>query len=189
MMFGVAAVIGYFALRTDTGEINQGPNTEIATYRNSNFGIEFKYRSSPNGYVLQESTPTDTAAGLVRALVLVKAEDVARGMPVGGEGPATMSVHVFSNSENQQPRPWADAHMQYSNINLTVGDVAKAVVGGVDAIRYMADGLYRSDNVVVVHGEYAYVLSGAFLDEDSDLRRDFQPLLDSIRFISQAEHN
>lgn len=187
IMLAVAATAGYFMFRIDAEKTGEHIASQYATFSSSELGVAFKYRTGPSGYVLQESTPTDTENGLVRALVLVRTEDVARGMPVGGEGPATMSVQVFTNTKKQQSRAWADAHVQYSNINLKIGDVSEAVVGGAKAVRYMTDGLYRADTVVVAHGGYVYELSGAFLDENSDLRRDFQPLLDSVTFIPQVK--
>lgn len=183
-MLIMAAIGGYFVIREDGSD--KGTGVQYTAYSNPDLGIEFNYRTGPKGYVLQESSPVDKAAGLVKALVLMRAEDAARGIPQGGEGPVTLSVHVFTNSAKQRPQAWADAHTQYSNINLKMGEVAEVVIGGANAIRYKADGLYVSDNVVVAHGDSVYVISGSFLDEGSDIRRDFQPLVDSVKFIPKA---
>lgn len=127
--------------------------------------------------------PVDLGEEPVRTILLQRTEDAKNPPPVGGEGPPSMVIAVFKNTKKQFPRMWADANVQYSNINLTTNTVTEEVVGGANAIRYMADGLYASENVVVAHGDNIYVITGQFLDQDSDLRRDFEPLLNSIRFI------
>jgi len=71
----------------------------------------------------------------------------------------------------------------YSNINLKTSEPAEKVVGGANAITYMADGLYASENAVIAHGGNIYVVTGQFIDANSDIRLDFEPLLNSIRFI------
>ncbi|MFA5996449.1 MAG: hypothetical protein WC790_01865 [Candidatus Paceibacterota bacterium] len=185
ILVAVLAVAGYVLLQTDAAEINPGLNTQYSTFSSSELGIEFSYRSGPQGYVLEESAPADAQAGLVKVLTLIRAEDASREMPVGGEGPAIMAVHIFENPQKQWPQMWADTHIPYSNINLKTGDVSETTVGGANAIRYIADGLYASENAVVAHGDSIYVITGQFLDKDSDIRRDFQPLLESIRFISK----
>ena len=174
-------VLGYVAFITIGTPVEQqsGP----ASYKNEALGLTFAYRAGPNGYVVEESTPADTTQPLVRSIVLIRSEDAAKGMPAGGEGPATITVSVYKNEKKQWPQTWADENPQYSNINLKQGAVSEAVVGGANAIRYMADGLYASENVVVAHGEYIYVLSGMFMDENSTLRKDFAPLVESVAFI------
>jgi hypothetical protein len=47
----------------------------------------------------------------------------------------------------------------------------------------LPDGLYLSQVVVVARGRYVYVIPGSYLENDSVIRRDFEPLVGSIRFI------
>ncbi len=152
------------------------------TFSDANLGLEFKY---PAGYVLQVGAGADGNSEFVQSLVLLTAEDAAAPRPIGGEGPATITIQIFKNTLKQWPAVWAETHPQFSNINLKQGEVKEVVVGGAKAVRYLADGLYASDNVVVAHGEKIYVFSGMFISEDSDLRRDFEPLLNSVTFIRQ----
>ena len=136
--------------------------------------------------MVQEITPAKNTDNFIQSIVLMQYEDSIKDMPVGGEGPPTITISIFKNTKKQQSRAWADEHKQYSNINLKMGDVTEAVVGGANAICYMADGLYASENVVVAHGENVYVISGMFLDAESSLRKDFAPFIESIRFTPQA---
>lgn len=179
----VILAIGMYALlRTDTATTDVVPVARSATYSNSELGIAFDHPIGLDGYVVQEIQSNDTGIGLLRTIVLIREGDVER-IPEGGEGPPTITIQVFENRERQQPRMWADAHEQYSTINLAMGEIKEIVVGGANAIRYMADGLYVSDNIVVAHGNKTYVISGMFLDEDSSIRRDFEPFVTSVRFI------
>ncbi len=174
----VLVIAGYYFLRVDKSEISR----DYTTYSNSELGIQFDYRAGPNGYVLEERILSQTE-NLIKVITLISTEDAGRIPPEGGEGPAVIAISVFNNNKKQFPEIWANENIQYSNINLKFGDVMEDVVGGANAIRYMADGLYASENVVVTHGENIYVITGQFMTEDSQIRRDFSPLIESIDFI------
>lgn len=172
--------LGYYALKEGKGA---GPNTEKGTYSRSEVGLEFDYPAGPGGYVVDERMPVDLGTGLLRNIILMQSEDAEQEPPVGGEGPPVIVISVFENAEKQFPRSWAEENIQYSNLNLLQGEVEEDVVGGANAIRYMADGLYASENVVVAHGDNIYVITGQFMDQESDIRRDFGVLVESVRFI------
>ena len=99
------------------------------------------------------------------------------------EGSPTITLSVYKNSKKQQPLAWAKENAAASNIGLALGEPKDAVVGGANAIRYTVDGLYRMDTFVVAHGGFIYLISGAYMDEDSQIRKDFEPLLNSLTFI------
>lgn len=171
----ILVLIGaYFLWPTETN------NYQIFT--SPELGLQFSY---PTGYELKVGAGADGNSEFVQSLVLMTAQDAATPPPVGGEGPATITIQVFKNTLKQWPLIWAETHPQFSNINLKQGEVSEVVVGGAKAVRYLADGLYATDTVVVAHGENIYVFSGMFITEDSDLRRDFSPLIDSVSFIRQ----
>lgn len=175
----------YLFIKVDTKEVVN--NT--ATYSNAALGIQFNYPTGPDGYVIQELTPSDMTKDLVSTIVVMRTEDATREMPVGGEGPATITIQIVKNTKKLQPAVWADVNKIYSNINLKRGEVNEYVLGGANAIRYDADGLYASDTVVVAHGENIYVITGSYMDADSDIRKDFAPLLASVTFIPQPGQN
>ncbi len=176
----------YWALGNDSA--GQTSKTHV-TYSQSEIGLEFEYREGPEGYVVDERMPVDLGTGLVKNIILTRTEDAENTPPVGGEGPPVIVISVFENTKKQFPRAWANEHVQYSNINLVMGEVGEAVVGGANAIRYMTDGLYASENVVVAHGDYMYVVTGQFIDQDSPIRRDYEALVESIRFIPAPGQN
>lgn len=158
--------------------------TSPTMYSNQELGLSFEYKAGSTGYVVEEIVSTDPSSGLLRTITLHSQSDSA--VPVGGEGAPVISIGVFDNAQKQSPRMWADAHMQYSNINLIQGGAKEDVVGGANAIRYIADGLYASDTVVVAHGEFVHVISGQFMDQNSAIAQDFGPLVESIQFIPTA---
>src|SRR3989344_995071 len=184
IVLAVAVILGlFFYVFGISNNVQNQAQRNIATYSNPEIGLEFNYFVGPSGYVVEESNVVNTVSGLVRTIVLIRSEDVNRNIPVGGEGPATIALQVFKNTEKQTPLAWAEKHIQFSNINLKIGNVVEVVVGGAPAIRYMADGLYASDNVVVVNGDYVYLMSGMFIDAESQLRKDFSPLVESVHFV------
>lgn len=179
------ALIGGISLLSKDEKVADLDESSLATYSSGDLGLEFNYKTGTEGYVVQESTPVGDP-DLVRAIVLIPSEEAGKVPPIGGEGPATITIQVFKNTKKQWSRTWADEHVQYSNINLKIGEVSETVVGGANAIRYRADGLYASENFVVANGEYIYMFSGMFLDENSTLRKDFAPIVNSVRFIPQS---
>jgi|SRR3989344_575442 len=174
---------GYFVLKPNKKEVSN--NTTV--YSNQELGFEFSYKTGPEGYVLEEITPSANSEGRMKTIVLMQTRDRENldknGAPVGGEGPATITINIFKNLKNRQPGVWVIENIAYSNINLKRAEPVETVVGEANAVRYSADGLYVSDNVVVAHGGYIYVLSGMYIDENSSLRKDFSPVVDSVKFI------
>lgn len=159
-----------------------------AVYSSPELGFEFTYKNGENGYVVAEMPNDPNNKNFLKTIILMQAEDVKNitNIPEGGEGPPIMAVLVFKNTKKQFPLAWAQANIQFSNFNLKRGEVTEIVVGGANAIRYMSDGLYASDVVIVAHGENIYVLAGMYIDVVSALRQDFEPLVQSIKFIPSS---
>lgn len=149
--------------------------------------LSFTYRKGPDGYVLDTpETSADADPSLITVFSLIRREDHERlgTQNDATEGPPSIAIAVFENVRKQSASVWTDRNPSLSNIGLLVGDVDRdAVVGGANAVRYMIDGLYRTHMAVVAHGGRIYLFSGAFLEEASAIRRDFQSLLDSVAFI------
>jgi hypothetical protein len=160
------------------------PDTD-SPYTDGKIGLSFEYDDSGEGYRL-DVLPSggDTH---VKTIVLTDraayAEVIASEVP--REGPPTITIQVFKNENREWSRKWADSHIQASNINLLMGEVTDTVIGGANAVRYTADGLYPTDTVVVAHGSHVYVISGSYMDETSPTRIDFEPLLQSLTFIPE----
>ena len=74
---------------------------------------------------------------------------------------------IFKNSKSRHASVWAMENVKDSNFNLKLTEPKEAVVGGANAVRYMADGLYASENVIVAHGGLIYIFSGMYIDQNS----------------------
>jgi hypothetical protein len=174
----VLAAAGGYLLLKDYSEV------EYVTVADEEVDLKFEYRESPDGYVLEDISLPDSNFIKGYLLMLESDYEELQASTEPREGPPTISINVFKNNLNQNASVWIDQNPTYSNINLILGEADRDhVLGGANAVRYRADGLYVSEVVVVAHNGLIYVFSGAFLEEDSTIRRDFQPLLDSVEFI------
>lgn len=179
LILGLLVVAGLlFFLKSDSDN--------VVAYQDQNSGLKFSYKSGPEGYVLEEVSPSGSGEEL-KWLVLTPTKEVASSV-VNGEGPATITVGIFQNSKNRHASVWAMENTIHSNYNLKRTEPTEAVVGGANAVRYMSDGLYATENVVVAHGGFIYVLSGMYLDENSQIRRDFLALVDSVSFVPTSSN-
>jgi len=154
-------------------------------YTNEDVGFSFEYRERPQGYFLQEPRGADEHPDFAEVLVLTnkKEHEELLQSTNGREGPPTITTLIFNNPERLSPSAWADANPGLSNIGLIRGDVVETSVAGAPAIRYTADGLYLSDTLIIANGGYIYAITGSYLEENSLIRRDFEPFLTSFAFL------
>ncbi len=100
------------------------------------------------------------------------------------EGPATIDVHVYKNTDRLAPSVWASANPLLSNIELARSDIEEGAVDGANAVRYLVDGLYLIETAIVAQGTMIYVVTGGYVSEDDWTYLDFEDFLNSIEFIS-----
>lgn len=161
-------------------------NAETSTvYRDAEVGLSFEYPTGVQGYNLVATTPS--GEDHVKSITLIHAQDqVSESNPeVPREGPPAITIAVYRNDDNMWAQTWVDAHPELSNINTAFAEPQDEVIGGAHALRYITDGLYAADTAVIAHGSFIYVVSGAYIDENSPTRTDFEPILDSITFIPE----
>lgn len=130
----------------------------------------------PAGYRVEERPTTIT---------IMREEDyqsILRGERAGGEGPPVISISLYDNPNNPSPRTWAVQYPQLSNYNLRTSEIGETTLSGFPAITYSADGLYPSRNIVGSDNVRIYYINGQYLDRDSDIYRDFDEIVESIKF-------
>ena len=169
--------------------LRAGEGQGYSEYIDEEIGLTFEYRQHPNGYILQQPADASTHPDFLKAFVLISKKDFEelQQSDDAREGPPTINIAVFQNSQNQQSGMWADNNTQESNIQLKRGDIADTVVGGANAIRYTVDGLYLADTVVVASSGYVFVLSGSYLEENSQIHQDFKHLVNTIQLDRAPE--
>jgi len=186
LLTGILAGGVYYWLKIDQSKTVVTDTSNKPKFSNKNLGLAFDYPVGPNGYVLEEITPSQNDA-LVKTIVLKTAEDASKKPPIGGEGAPTITINVIKNTKKQFPSVWVNKNPQYSNISLIKGTTHEAVVGGANAIKYEATGLYESINYVVAHGDYIYQFVGMYSNKDSALFRDFEPVVATVKFIPTGD--
>jgi len=179
----IAGVLGYFGFG-----VKKQVSSVSTMYSDKALGIEFTYPKGPNGYVLGEANASLNSDGNLKTIILMQTKDKENldknGAPVGGEGPVVITINVFSNPYGKQSGVWAIENPALSNIGLRTAEPRVEVVGGENAVRFDADGLYASDNVVVSNGTTVYVINGMYMDLESQIKKDFSPIVSSIKFTT-----
>ncbi len=143
--------------------------------------ISFSY---PKEYVLQEVLPTpQDYRDLVKSFVLMSQENYdTLGTLQNTEGPPAITILVFNNPEQLGVDVWMKKPDIASYIPPQMQEPSSIEIDGEFALLFEADGLYRSDNVVVAHGTRIIVMSGAFADVESPQRRVFAGIVKSLVF-------
>jgi hypothetical protein len=152
-------------------------------YIDEDYGISFKYPGGARGYTVIEPVVTPEM-GPEKIIVLMKSRDVElqKSGRLGGEYPPAINIRVFKNPNQQNPAAWATENPEYANTDLMLNAMSSMTLGGKPAVRYRADGLYAADYLVIPNGNYMYLISGDFIDENSSIKGDFERLINSIQF-------
>lgn len=166
-----------------------GERGDRVVYTEDETGLRFTYRAGADGYVVQElARSAATESVFVKLVTLTPRRDHERFIRdmEASEGPPSIGIAIFERAAGVSAEQWVRNNPSLSNTDLMVGDISSDItVDGVEAVQYRIDGLYLNDMVAVSHGGYLYLFSGAFLEEDSEIRRDFAALLDSVSFWSR----
>jgi hypothetical protein len=137
----------------------------------------------PDNFIALEQPHNNQVPNLNKIVVLMEKEDyqsVLNGEREGGEGPAAITIYEYENPEGFSDRAWTEKYAQLSNFQLITGPVTEKEIDGSGAISYNADGLYANRNVVLATGNLIYFISGGYLDQDSNLYRAFDKVVNSI---------
>ncbi|MBX9765128.1 hypothetical protein K2X83_00625 [Patescibacteria group bacterium] len=158
----------------------------IAHYIDRSLGFGFEYPRGEEGYVVQVPPHgNEEAADFEDAVIVYHKPDYdAMQNAEGMEGPPTINVLVYKNTRKQTVRAWAEANSGVSNIGLKIGDVIETSLNGAKGIRYVADGLYRTETLVVASNEFIYLITGSYSDENAPIHKDFQGILNTFLFFT-----
>ena len=146
-------------------------------------GLSFEYL---DGYAALEVGAGTTTPEIIKTIVFMdeaEYQSIINGEREGGEGPPSIIILGQNNPENLSPETWAAANPGLSSYELRTGETRSVTVDGREALQYEADGLYANRNVIFTEDEKIYLVNGSFLDRDSEIYRDFDRFVESIRFI------
>ncbi len=148
-------------------------------------GVRLSYRTEPHGYMVKAAVPAPSDPTFIKGyefMLIDDAEAMQRGMG-DTEGPATIMLFAYKNPDRLAPSVWASANPSLSGIQRARSDTDDMAVGGANGVRYVADGLYLTDTVIVAEGNLMYVITGSYIDEYDATFVDFDPFLESIEFM------
>ena len=142
-------------------------------YANGTYGISFAY---PETYVVSEGE-RGTPERPHYAIVLTHQDDV--DLPIGGEGPTTITLDVYANAPEKTLSTWLHTTPE-SNLTLGDGALEEMVVGKVPALAYRWSGLYEGKSVALLHDGSVIVLSVTYLAPEDAIVHDFDTVLRSL---------
>ncbi|HYF13187.1 MAG TPA: hypothetical protein VD928_02745 [Candidatus Paceibacterota bacterium] len=178
VVIAIGAIV--FMTQGSTGSPNNNATSTASTltYDSPELGIAFSY---PNTYKI-ELQHTD------RGHVVVLMDKVAAAnIPVGGEGPPSITVSEFDNSKNLPLADWIQETPQ-SNFQLSPDSALNATtLGGKPALAYRHSGLYESDAVAVEQGDKIFVFAAGWMDQNAQIRKDFQEILKTVQFSTPQD--
>jgi hypothetical protein len=154
-------------------------------YENTDAGLSFFYKKSPDGYLLKtEGYDLSTDPLFVTGAMIAnkkEAEELLSSVEPR-EFPPTTILRVYRNPEGLPAEEWARANPAETDIERALAAPAEISVGREDAIGYTLDGLYLTDVYVVTYGEYALMIRGEYIEYDSEPFKDIGQLVATISF-------
>ncbi len=161
------------------------------TYTNTQYGFTFPYVKGPQGYVLQDNFSTlSSSTSFVYGLTLTGSADyefLQKETTDAREDPPMIRMYVYKNTLKQSPSVWIAKNPKESLRGGVIAEPTEAVIGGANAVHYVADGLYATDTYVVAHGDYMYMLTGSYIDTQSSIYNDFQNIIRAFGFVQAGE--
>ena len=162
---------------------------EVTGFAGDAYGIRIPYRKGPDGYVALEQADGNGARRSMHLVLRSEHErwvaDVQAG--VVREAPPAIQLQVLDNPRRMWSGQWAEAHPEISGVDRAITPAEDVVVGGANAVRLVADGLYPEVVYVVAHGQSMYLLSGARPSPESTIYRDFEAMVERVVFVPTAE--
>lgn len=150
---------------------------KMEKYQLSSQGISFSY---PSDYELTQERERDVERPWH---VIVLTHESSIPAPENGEAPPVIAVVILDNVGSQSLEEWV-LTSEFSNFQLSQsGEFASTTVDGMDAIGYRYSGLYETEAVATVRDDKIYLFSVGWIDENDQIRQDFQALVDSVEFI------
>ncbi len=151
------------------------PGTQARTFTSTTYGISFQY---PASYTLREDDATFQGTS-IHVVTLSDTEALAQA-PLNGEGPPSINVSISSTTATST-ESWIRTSSVSNFALAATTTLSSMTVNGMPALSYQSDGLYSTNNVVLLQGGRAYHFSVAWITREDDIIEDFEQLLDTVR--------
>ena len=165
------------------GENGENVSTQnTTTYTDEEFGFSLRYPSGDEGYraVPAPDNPHDS---YVISFLKKKDYEELRGSAEPREGPPAITVSLFTNHEEHIPLAEWITTKQESNYALGDGTAPMASsVAGTPVLTYRWSGLYEGESTAFEHGGHVFILSFTYLDNENEMRKDFEDIRASFIF-------
>jgi len=153
---------------------------EWVTHTLNGLDLSFQYRKIPNGYLLV-SQPTEERGVISYSLFKNEEYEELQNSSDPREGPPVLSITAIP-IEGDDPLESFIKTNPLSGYMEGVSELEPIFVGGEEAYRYRADGLYPADVTVVKHRSVAYVFYAMYLTPEESRRTDFAQVVESVSF-------
>lgn len=152
-------------------------------YESEKFGIRFSY---PKNYFIASENGID-GERIQHAIVLIEDTPENReffaNQNLATESPPTITISIFQNNlDNYTLKSFVEG-TSFSNFKLSDGKTTETTIGGEEALKYRATGLYENENVVAVRPNYVYMFTVFFNAPTDRILSDFETILQSVEFF------
>jgi hypothetical protein len=151
------------------------PTGTDKTYTNASYGFSFIF---PSVYTIKTSDKTNVPGELFWVSIV----GPAKGKNLGSA--SSMSVSVWSNSEQQSLLDWATANSSFSNYSSGSfnTDFKNETLGGHQAISYSWQGEGYGKTVVIANGQNVLLLDTGPNSKTDQVWQDFDGITSTFKF-------
>lgn len=153
---------------------------KLITYRNVQYGFEFKY---PESYAIDEKEVGNGERNHYNITLIDRTELEGLKNAPPREGPIAITIDIYQNDIDKQPVLFWVTGTNISNFKLSDGTYETATVAGKEAIIHQWSGLYEADNVILEHKENIFSLASTWLGAEDQIREDFAEMIKSLVFF------
>lgn len=149
------------------------------TYRNEEYGFEFKYPSTYSAKMFEESTVPGN-------LLEVRLAGPKKGQYDGP--PAYIGISIWNNSKQLSLMDWATENSSFSNYSLGSlnTNLKNEILVGHKAISYSWVGMGDGTTVVIENGQNIILLDTGANNKTDQVWQDFDSILSTFKFISTS---
>lgn len=174
---------GWDILEANGNQTFTKDGAEFQRYFNADSGLSFAYRINPDGYTLIEHSPGEEVIDptLEKHMTLFDIDEYQEALSATEprEGPPGITIMVFGNTEGLSAEKWLSEHARVANF-MEGTEFETVSIGGAEGVRFLADGLYQNDVVILDNNSNIYLFSGAFNSPEDQIREDYIEFLNTV---------